>query len=271
MGGAKRSTWIGGTAVIAILMLVASWFLMISPALAAASTTRADAEQVRTQNDLLSQRVLKLAADFKKLPEYKKQLDKLRIKLPQTAQLAKSISAIDKIAEAHSVTVADVVAAAPTMASDTAPAAPPAPATETPTDGSSPSPSPTESATPAPAPDPAPATGAVVPAPEGLVTMPVSLTVLGSYEDVLAFVSDLQNVLPRIYLVTGLTATGQTEGAASAGRPATRPGDVEMVVVGTFWVLPEKGEAPAPDPTATLKPVPDDVNGKNPMVPIKGK
>jgi len=266
MGGTKKSTWVGGTAVVAVIMLAASWFLLISPGLAAASTTRSDAEQVRSQNDLLTAEVLKLASDFKKLPEYKKELAALRIKLPQEAQLAKSLRSVDKIAQAHSVTVLDVSATTPTLASASAPKAP---APEVPTDGSSPSPSPTESATPTPA--PTPPAGALQPAPADLVTMPISFTVLGSYDDVLAFVSEMQNTLPRIYLVTGLAATGQTEGAASAGRPSTRPGDVEMVVSGTFYVLPKVEDAPAPDPSATPDPIPNDVNGKNPLVPVAGK
>ena len=40
MPNAKASGWVGGTAIVAVVILIASWFLVISPKLSAAQDDR---------------------------------------------------------------------------------------------------------------------------------------------------------------------------------------------------------------------------------------
>ncbi|WP_449385191.1 type 4a pilus biogenesis protein PilO [Cellulomonas soli] len=266
MGGAKKTTWIGGTVVVGLLIVVAAWFLAISPALTSADEVRAQAEQARQQNELLELKLVQLKADFEKLPEYKAELAGLQTQIPSDAAMAEYFRQVDQIATAHSVTVTALTPSTPTAVTLAASTAPAPTETTEPTetgDGS------TDATGTATSTDTAGAAGAV---PTGFVAIPLSLTVLGTYDDTVAFLNDLQNATPRLFLVSGLTGTSQKEAEASGGKPATGPGDQELVVTGYVYVLPDAlGMAATPDADAAPPALPGAVAGKNPLVPITGR
>lgn len=271
MTGAKKGSWIGATVFGSVIIVVASWFLAINPTLSAASDVRAQTEQVKSQNDALALKVAKLKADFAKLDDYKAQLGAIRKQIPTDAQLSDYLRQLDAIAAAHTVTVTTVTPGTPTAVVAKAPAAPVA----------QPTPAPSASATPAPTSagtDPsAAATGsgtstgsAASGIPAGFTSIPMSVTVLGSYDNTLAFLSDLQTATPRLFLVSGFTGTGQQDAAASGGKPKTSVGDQDLVVSGFLFVLPDTAAAATPAPTATPA-LPGAVPGKNPLNPVGGK
>ncbi|RYV52869.1 hypothetical protein [Pengzhenrongella frigida] len=220
---AKKSTWIGGTVFLALVIAVAAWFLAISPTFTTAADSRATTVSTEQQNSLLVQQLTGLKADFEKLPEYKAELATLRTQIPVDAGLAVYLRELNAIAETHSVTITALTPSPPLAFT---PVAPLAAVVAGPTDGT----------------ETDPAVDAVVAAPtasSGLVQSPYAMTVVGSRANALAFLADLQKGTPRLFLVTALTGTGQKVGAASGGRPATVDGDVELVITGTAYVLPD--------------------------------
>ncbi|BDO42335.1 hypothetical protein [Cellulomonas sp. NTE-D12] len=275
MAGAKKGSWIGATVFGSVVIVVASWFLAINPTLSAASDVRAQTVQVKSQNDALALKVAKLKADFAKLDDYKKQLGEVRKQIPSTAQLSDYLRQLDTIAAAHAVTVTTVTPGTPTAVVAKTPAVPAA----------TPTPAASGSATPAPT---APADGssaggaatgtatgtasgtAASGIPAGFTSIPMSVTVLGSYDNTLAFLSDLQTATPRLFLVSGFTGTGQQDSPASGGKPKTSVGDQELVVSGFLFALPDTAAAATPAPTATPA-LPGAVPGKNPLNPVGGK
>jgi len=273
MTGAKRSTWIGGTAFIAVVIAVATWFLFVSPTLASAADVRGQADQTRQQNDLLALKVTKLKADFAKLPEYKAQLAELQKQIPLDADLSAYFLQINKIANAHSVVITSIAPDTPQTVK-LAPAPKPATASsDSSTDGS------TDSSSPSPSPTPTPsqsegtsASGSKAPSvPDGFVAIPFSVTVLGKYADTVAFLHDVQRGTDRLFLVSGLIGTAQKDAAAVSGKPATHEGDQELEISGFTYVLnPNLANVSvtAPTPVPTKPALPKPPASKNPLVPV---
>lgn len=268
MAGAKKSTWIGGTVFVGVVIAAAAWFLAVSPTMSAASELRDQAEQTREQNALTEMKVAKLKADFEKLPEYKAQLAVLQQQVPTSAMLSDYLRQLDQVAAAHSVTITTITPSTPQAVSVAAPVVvAPAPAETPAAEGESSS---TDGTAPVVDPAAVPTTQGGVPA--GFTSIPIALTVVGTYENTNAFLYDLQNVTTRLFLVSALAGTSQDEAEASAGKPATAVGDQELVITGFTYVLPDALGVPAPvDPNAAPPALPGAVPGKNPLVPIAGR
>ena len=247
MPNAKASGWVGGTAIVAVVILIASWFLVISPTLSAAQEDRAQTETVKQHNDVLSTRLATLKKQFDALDTTRSDLAALRKQIPTSAQLTDYLRKLSDLATTHTVVITSLMpgVALPFVAA--AAAAAPAAPTDTPT-----------VTTPA-------AAGGV----PGLAAIPVSIIVVGTYPNVLAFLSDVQSTTDRLFLVTGLTATAQQKVAASGGRPPTAAGDLELKVDGLAYVLQDlRGVDPVTPPVTGSLPVPDPA--KNPYVPLAG-
>lgn len=263
MDGAKKSTWVGGTVFVAILILAAAWFLAVSPTVSAAADLRSQAEQASQQNELLEMQVAQLKADFANLPQYKEQLAAIQTQIPTDAKLADYLRQLDQIAVAHSVTLTSISPSTPApVVVEAAPVAPAPPADAT---GAAP----TDGATTAPA--AVPAAAAPAGAPAGFMSIGFSITALGTYDNTEAFLYDMQRSTPRLFLVTTVVGTAQVEQPASGGRPATQVGDQELVISGVTYMLPDMlAVPPVVDPNAPTAVPPAAVPGKNPLVPISG-
>lgn len=271
MAGAKKGSWIGATVLGSLAIVVASWFLAINPTLGAASDVRAQTAQVTSQNEVLAAKVTKLKADFAKLDDYKSQLGAMQKQIPSTAQLSDYLRQLDTIAAARSVTLTAVAPGAPTAVAAQAAAAPapqPSAATSDAATSDAATPAPTTAAGAASA--NTSGTGVASSIPSGFASIPMSLTVVGTYDNTLAFLSDLQTATPRLFLVSGFTATGQQDAAAAGGKPKTSVGDQELVITGFLYVLPDTAATATPAPTATPA-LPGGVPGKNPLIPVGGK
>lgn len=265
MAGAKKGTWVAGAVVAALAIMVASWFLAISPSLAHASDVRSQAAQTRQQNEVLAAKVEKLKADFAKLDTYKAQLAALRAQVPATTDMANYLRQLDGIAAAHKVTITTVAPGAAAAVVPARAAAAPAPA---PSASASPTPTASASASSAATASGAAAAGGV---PTGMVDIPLSLTVVGTYDDTVAFLNDLQTNTPRLFLVSGFTGTSQDAAQASGGRPKTSLGDQQLQVNGFLYVLPDAPAAAGPTPAPSTTPsLPGAVPGKDPLVPVGG-
>lgn len=264
MSGAKRSTWIGGTVFVALVIMAAAWFFAVSPMMSAAAEVRSEAEQTREMNEILDLKVEQLKADFAKLPEYEAELAGIQLQIPTGAMLADYLRQLDQIAVAHSVALTTVTPSIPqavVLATPvvTAPEPTPAEGTEG-TEGAA------DSGEVAAPPAPVVNTG-----PAGFTAIPFSLTVIGTYDNTLAFLNSLQTGTQRLFLVTGFTGTAQKQADAGGGKPATAVGDQELVITGYTYVLPDALAVPeTTDPAAAPVAPPAAVPGKNPLLPVPG-
>ncbi|QTE28009.1 hypothetical protein [Pengzhenrongella sicca] len=249
MGGTNRSTWIGGAVFVALVIFAAAWLLAISPNLAAASDSRAQAETTRQSNVALESAITALKVQFDQLPELKAELTKLQEEIPTGAALAALVRDLSDTAAANEVAITALSPSAAVSVVAPVVAEPVAPTEAASTDTSA------ETATTTEAPVPA--------AIEGLVAIPLSITVQGSYANTLAFLDDVQQASARLFLVGGLGARALEAAAAGGGRPEVQAGDQEIIITGFAYVLTNPTAAPIAENTS---PLPAAVPGKNPFL-----
>lgn len=184
----EKRTWLGGGAVLAILIVAAGWFGVISPQLSSTAALRDEAHSDQIQNGLLSIKVAKLKKENDKVGQLRISLKAALAGLPFDSGLpafTRQVSAqathykvrLTSIA-VGSVTSATVAAAVPTASATTAPT-PSASATTT--SGTA-------------------ASTAVVP-----VAIPITLISTGAAKDQLAFLHAIQVTGPRRALVASTT------------------------------------------------------------------
>jgi Tfp pilus assembly protein PilO len=262
MPNAKASGWVGGTAIVAVVILIASWFFVISPKLSAAQEDRAQTETVKQHNDVLSTQLATLKKQAAALETTRSDLAALRKQIPTSAQLTDYLRTLSDLAMTHSVVITSLLpdVALPFVAAPGVAAAAPKPKpTATAAAGAAAEPTDTATAT----------TPTAVGGVPGLAAIPVSITVVGTYPNILGFLGDLQSKTDRLFLVTGLSATAQQKTAAGNGRPATALGDLELKIDGFAYVLRDlRGVDPVTPPVTGSLPVPDPA--KNPYVPLAG-
>lgn len=269
----KATGWVLGTVFVALLLSAGAWFLAISPLLDRAAEANEQAAGIEASNELLQVRIDRLKEQFADLDDYKAELAGLRAQIPTDAQLAAYLREVSTIAEASTVTITAVGASNPQVvvlpvpvAAATPPESPEATGGMTPETPAE-SPAPTDGVVPEP---PAPA-GPV--APEGFVSIPITVTAVGTYDNILIFVNQLQNSTQRLFLITSFVGTGQQDVEESGGRPATAVGDLEVAISGFAYVLQEPAATAVPvtvDPAAPPATLPPAVPGKNPLVPAGG-
>lgn len=254
MGSTKAGSWIAGTVVIALLILVGAWFLLISPVRASAQETSETARSQDDRNALEKTRIKALAKQFDELDTYKASLATLRQQIPVTPNHGDFQTELATIATAHSVTIASLTvnASSEVVVAGAAPAATPEATDGDAAEGE-------EAAAPA--------------APANLFTgfyqIPADIEVVGSYQNVMAFVSDLQTVNTRLFLVTGLAGTALKEGDGSGGLPPTATGDLNLVINGQMYVVRDPNPAPPLDDPSVVVPLPVPAPDKNPLVPAQ--
>jgi type IV pilus assembly protein PilO len=230
-------TWVGGTVLLLVVVLLASWFLLISPKQAEAGELRQQALDLDASNTALEGQLVQLKADYARLPEATAELAALREGVPATLDLSELTRQLSTAASSSGVALMSIAPATPTAAAAEAPvAAVPA----DPTARAAEDPAETPVTTPA----------------SGAVSTQVSLQVVGSYAGAQAFLRELQG-MTRNLLVTSFTVTSEQDAAAAAPKPATENGDVTLDVVGKVFVLPDAATAPpgaaapAPSPLPT--------------------
>ncbi len=212
----------------AIVLL--GWFLGISPALTQGSAAAAQTQQVSDQNAALRASGDKLKAQFAKLPQLNSQLTALQVEVPGSPALDDFLDQLQGLAQLSGVTISSFTAGEAVPYGGTAAAAAAVPLLK-PTGTS------TASPTASPTPNPTPIAG--VPSATGvstvtqpsaslarrLFTVPLTLGIKGSKEQVMAFTNASQ-LNARFFLVTHVSLVGGSNPAASSG---TLTGDVFVV------------------------------------------
>jgi Tfp pilus assembly protein PilO len=248
----------GATILLMVVLVVAGWFLVAQPQLAAASTANDTLTGVESQIAETQSSIVTLRSQQKDLPKLKEQLAALRTSIPESASASAYIDGLNALASTAGVTltsisVSDAVAYTPPVAATT-PAATTGSATPTPT------PTPTASASTAPVAPVAPTGWTPTSDPTitaaNFVAIPVSIGTEGNWDATLAFFQGLQSGT-RLFLVAGF----------QTGHSGDNPNLVDATITGYIYVLLDpKADAlaaadkksaatatptPTPTPTAT--------------------
>lgn len=263
----KRSTYIGAAIFLVFIVFLGSWFFWISPNRDDTATLKSDTEALELKNDILAREVEKLKIDFEKLPEYRSELAQYRVAIPTEAQISEALTEVATLAETHSVQILSI------GGND---------AEQIPGNLVIPSPEPSatssSNAVEDPAATPSPSASATPQATtvtssestfDGFHQIQQNYQVIGSYDNVTAFLADLQSTTNRYFYVAYIQINAQEQTPVSDRRPATNRGDVQVNFAACLFVLDKTADADKfPDPAITPTPEPTEVPpaspGKNP-------
>lgn len=208
--------WLIGSSVLSTVILAAGWFIGVAPMLAMAADSTASLAGVAALNEQHERTLADLESRYADLDEVQDQLGDLRHSLPADADIADFLGTLDAIRESSgtiitNVTVSDGMPFVPAIPEPSAEV--PAPVTDPATgtveaDAAAAAPAPVAAVTPASETPVSASTivNAELVTADNFVAIPVSMTVDGSLEQVMAFVAGLQES-ERLYLVTGLSVT----------------------------------------------------------------
>lgn len=210
--------WYGAAALASVLVLVAGWFLLVSPTRASADDVAAQAETQQAANTAMQNKIDALKAQYKDLPNLQQQLSSIQVKLPQSPQVPALIRTLSTTSTKAGVTL---LAFTP----------------------SNPTPLGTGAGT-------ASATGAPDLAAAGQVNViPVTMQVRGDFANVKLFLSSLES-LPRAVLVTGINISRAGD-AASASTSTAVQGSLTVTVTAKVFSANPGIAAPTTTTTST--------------------
>ena len=244
MSMSSTRTWIAGTVVLSLVLVAAGWFLLISPKRAEAAELRGETVTAQGRNLQLEARIAELKAQFAELPQRKAELAAVRTAMPQEAELATLTRDLQRLAAESGVTLmtiapGELTSLVPAGAVVAAPAEAPAAEEPRPPRAAVPPRAPPRRAPTRRAPTPPLPRLPSQTVPAGLSQVPVTVTVVGSFDKANLFLQKVQEELDRDYLVDVLNVVAEAPAAAEAGKPAVVNGDVTMTVTGRIFVLAE--------------------------------
>ncbi len=189
-----KRLWLGGGAVVGVVILLIGWFGVIQPELTAASAIRDQSESARTQNIALQANNARLKENNNDAGALRAGLSAALAQLPSDAGLSAFTRQLSAQATAASVSLTSVIVGAATPVTESAAAA-------TTTDAG------TTTTT---------ATAAAATTSTGLVQIPITVTATGLGRHDLAFLRAIQWSGPRRALVTA-SQLSPSAGSAAAG------------------------------------------------------
>ena len=205
----RTSRWVAATAVLSVVLVAATWLLLIGPRRGEAARLREERVSVQASNDNLRLQIAQLKAQFAQLSTKQAELASVQQQLPPTAEIPALVRNINTIAGTAGVRLDSLTPGAATFVSNEA-AAPAGTAGGT--------------------------AGGTAPAPRpGLVSIPVAVVVTGDYFQAALFLRKLQTQLHRGFLINTLAIK---PGDAGSG---TTSGTVSMTLNGEVFVLPNGG------------------------------
>ncbi|MGC4174061.1 hypothetical protein [Demequina sp.] len=241
------------TALAAVIIIAASWFLLISPVLASASEASEQAVQQEDANENTQVQVNKLKKQYAEMPQYEAQLTELQVQIPPTQMYAELQRMFADVAAKRNVVITSLEFGTATMLEQQKVAEDDAATEEDPTAEEEPA---TEE-------DPAaeqPAAGddgnSANANKSELYSIPVTLTIEGKYDDVLSALNDLQTGANRIVLVTGVELAPSTEPDAEEGTTTATFTSETFVLTGTGLTeeTPVEGETDGSSPSPSPEP-----------------
>jgi Tfp pilus assembly protein PilO len=181
----RTSRWSIGAALLCLVLLAASWFLLISPRRADADAIRVQVTSADSQAAQLETQIAQLKIDYAGLKDQKAKLKAIQRLLPPGADIPTFVRDLQSMSTTTGVSLDSIAPGAPAVvsASGTASAA-------TATAGAG-----------------------------TLVGLPMTIVVTGEYFEAALFVKTLQTKLKRSFLITALTAAPAA--VVDAGATAT--------------------------------------------------
>jgi Tfp pilus assembly protein PilO len=213
----SNRVWIIATVLLSTAVAALGWFLGISPKLAEAGTSAAQLVLVQTLNGQQEAELAALKEQYEDIDEVRAELAELHDVVPPYARYADFYRSINALSASSGVSVMAITPGepAPFGAAPAEPAAEGAPA-------------------PATAPVETPAVGEEVAAASGPYSVPMNISVSGSYEATTAFIGGLQGD-GRLYVVTNLDF-------------ARADGEYTVLITGYIFVLVDQAYAEAVTP-----------------------
>lgn len=251
--GAAR-TWDLAAIIVAVLMLVAAWFLLVSPVLSEASATNDETATQEAANDVARLEVTALGRDFARIDEYRSVLSIMQEQITTTQRYADLQRLVAQVAEDNNVVIESLQ-----FGTGTAIDAPEPEATEEPAQD--------EAAEAEPA-----TTGdeevqeAVKALFTGLFSISVDIELSGRYSDVLAAINQLQTGELRLVLINSVMLEPQgddVEGSADADATKAEISGEVFVLADTEDLKLREEPVPTVDPSATPEPLPE--SDRNPL------
>lgn len=251
MGVSRDKFWIAGGAIVAVLILVATFALSYKPALDEASDLGEKQDLAEIHNAKLTGEIKQLRAIEARLPEIRERIAELQVGIPVAANIDEFEAYLSELILENDAYLLEITGLEARVAVPTS------------TQTAAPSPAPAETSTAAPEPGEVATTAAPsndetekpvaervpskVPAIEGFHVFDWTISVGGTYEQVSAILEALQTTSSRHFLVSGLEIqTLLADKAASNGLPDRPAGEVDYKISGSTYVLegPQQPEEP---------------------------
>lgn len=216
----KMRQWSVLTAVGALAILVAGWFLLVSPQRSHASDLRSQAATQQTANQSLAAQVAQLRQQQKDLPAQQRKLSQIAAKIPNNPMLPALIRQLSAAAQGTNVDLVSLAPGAPAAVTATGTAA------ATPTAGAT--------------------AAAAVP----LAQIPVTLQVTGNYFNIEQFFASVEK-LTRAMRVNSFTLVPATSGSSAGGAKSASghtlaPGDLNGSIQAVVFMSPDTTTPAAP-------------------------
>lgn len=175
--------WTLGAVLVAVLILVAGWFLLISPQRAEVADLQAQTDSQENANSALDTELAVLKEQNKDLPKKQAELAALQTKIPQAPELPTYIREMQEVGRQSGVAFTSLTPTTPVAVGSVAGAE-----------------------------------GSLLP--ESLAALNVDMVVTGSYFEITKFMNDLETA-SRYTLVSGyaITEEGASDDVASGGSP----------------------------------------------------
>lgn len=201
--------WVAGAAAAMVLLVVASYFLLIQPKMAQASDLRSQKVSQQQANDQLRLDIAQLKSQNASLPARQAELAVIQQQLPASANLPTLIRNLTSIATQAGVTLNSIAPAAPQPVTAAA--------------------SVTTAGT---------ATAGSTAATAGLFQIPVTIIVQGDYASAELFLQRVQTQMRRAFLVQALSigsASGTSTGTTTS--TTSTPNGISITLSGDVFVL----------------------------------
>ncbi len=205
MSGARL--WTMGSVLVIIALVAGTWFIGISPLLAAAALSNDERANVEQQNLIHEATIVGLQQQFDDIDRLRVELDEMQAAIPEALDLPDLINELNRRSANAGVTVMSLTLGAatpylPVAGTDQA--------------------------------DPQFAAAVAALTPENLLVVPMDLAITGDYGDVMAFVSSIQGgerlvLVHDLALVTGAMASDSV---------------AEYTLSGQLFVLTDASPAP---------------------------
>ena len=208
--------WVAGAVAVALLIVAASWFLLISPKRAEVADLNAQAESQESANSKLQMDLEILKQQNKELPEKQAELAVLKTQIPESAELPSYIREMEELGTESGISFTSLTPAAPTPVGAVATV-----------DGALP--------------------------PETLASINVDMVLTGSYFEIVDFVNELETA-SRYTLLSGYTLTsegGEEAASTTGGQPdLTATLNARIYLVPSAETTVDVATDPATEPTA---------------------